>query len=415
VASAEPTTLDVYGEWLGIPPGPRPPDYYALLGVNRFESDLEQIEWAANERIRRIRPRCLKYPAAGTELLNEISRARICLLDATERERYDRRLAGEPEPGQCLELGTVIVDDETLKLVPESVARELVVLPLAVAEGVLTVAAREPDNYDFVEKLQFVSGRPVRSVAAPEAAIVAAIDRLYGCAAATAADDVVQDLVESDFAIDHGLMDSLEEEHANEPPRSVYARLLHVIVGDALAAGASAVSIVPDDTGIDISMRTGGELRRHSTPPRRMLDPLLLELRGASTPGHEPAATLAFQGIATRCTFEQTAHGPAASIALLFQQEHDRAAGPAVSGGGATRQRRYCPHCGRRLLPRQTSCSECFRSPPFSWTFPPCPSCHATLSPWAMVCLRCKADFSVGRHACQPDRVDWPERTPPIS
>lgn len=38
---------DFYSEWLKVPPGPRPPDYYALLGVNVFCCDLDVIEQAA--------------------------------------------------------------------------------------------------------------------------------------------------------------------------------------------------------------------------------------------------------------------------------------------------------------------------------------------------------------------------------
>ena len=35
--------LDVYKEWLGIPEGPRPPDYYSLLRLIQFEDDVNKI------------------------------------------------------------------------------------------------------------------------------------------------------------------------------------------------------------------------------------------------------------------------------------------------------------------------------------------------------------------------------------
>ena len=68
-----PTSADYYGEWLGMPPGPRPPDYYALLGVTRGEADAGAIKEAARQRMKAVRPRCLKFPEEGSRLLNEIA------------------------------------------------------------------------------------------------------------------------------------------------------------------------------------------------------------------------------------------------------------------------------------------------------------------------------------------------------
>jgi hypothetical protein len=85
--------FDIYTDWLGIPPGPRPPDYYTLLGLTPASAVPEAIEQAANERNLLVRPRCLKYPDEGSALLNEISAAKVCLLDSEARALYDQALA----------------------------------------------------------------------------------------------------------------------------------------------------------------------------------------------------------------------------------------------------------------------------------------------------------------------------------
>jgi len=94
-----PEQFDPYQEWLQIPDGPRPPDYYTLLGIDRGVADPGAIERAAQERNKAVRPRCLKYPEEGTALLNEISAAKLCLLDPETRAEYDAALgrAGTPE------------------------------------------------------------------------------------------------------------------------------------------------------------------------------------------------------------------------------------------------------------------------------------------------------------------------------
>src|SRR5690242_15128683 len=85
--------FDIYTEWLKIPAGVRPPDYYTLLGISPGEKDAAVIERAAMERMKVVRPRCLKFPEEGTDLLNEISAARICLVDRASRDEYERALA----------------------------------------------------------------------------------------------------------------------------------------------------------------------------------------------------------------------------------------------------------------------------------------------------------------------------------
>lgn len=97
--------FDPYYKWLGIPPRDQPPNHYRLLGIEVFESDRDVIDAAANRVMA-----YLKDLAAGDEaeysqsLLNEVSRARICLLNKEKKKSYDKELRadlkskGVPEP-----------------------------------------------------------------------------------------------------------------------------------------------------------------------------------------------------------------------------------------------------------------------------------------------------------------------------
>ncbi len=84
---------DPYKTWLGIPPGPQPPNYYRLLGLADFESRPEVIEAAAEQQTARL----LNLPAEarGPEvqtLLAEIAAARLCLLQPARKLAYDEAL-----------------------------------------------------------------------------------------------------------------------------------------------------------------------------------------------------------------------------------------------------------------------------------------------------------------------------------
>ena len=85
--------FDPYLEWLGITPAERPADYYALLGLKQFEGDREQIFQAADQRMELIRKyQTGKRAKQSQKLLNEISSARVCLLDERKRQSYDNML-----------------------------------------------------------------------------------------------------------------------------------------------------------------------------------------------------------------------------------------------------------------------------------------------------------------------------------
>ena len=88
--------FDPYHKWLGIPPKHQPPDHYRLLGIERFETDLDVISLAADQRMQYLRSlQSGERAKTSQQLLNEVAAARVCLLDAGAKAAYDRELAGQ--------------------------------------------------------------------------------------------------------------------------------------------------------------------------------------------------------------------------------------------------------------------------------------------------------------------------------
>ncbi len=90
------TEFDPYHKWLGIPKSEQPPNHYRLLGIALFESDVEVIDAAANQRMSYLQEVAVgPHMDLSQKLLNEISAARRCLLDPKKKAEYDARLREE--------------------------------------------------------------------------------------------------------------------------------------------------------------------------------------------------------------------------------------------------------------------------------------------------------------------------------
>jgi len=119
--------FDPYHKWLGIAPRDQPPNHYRLLGIDLFESDPDVITHAADQRMTHVRGfQVGEHGAIAEQILNEISAARLCLLDGKSKSHYDASICSVEAPGgmqapeqesfscdDCLELPEVS-DDDTL-------------------------------------------------------------------------------------------------------------------------------------------------------------------------------------------------------------------------------------------------------------------------------------------------------------
>lgn len=93
--------FDPYFKWMGIPPSEQPPNYYRLLGIPHYTFDEDVIENAADQRMNHLRSfQSGKNSDHSQRLLNEVAKAKVCLLNAEERSAYDKRLRQREAPLQ---------------------------------------------------------------------------------------------------------------------------------------------------------------------------------------------------------------------------------------------------------------------------------------------------------------------------
>ena len=95
--------FDPYESWLGIPPDRRPPTHYDLLGLAPYESDPATIEQAALRRMGKVRQYQIgPHSDLSQEILAELARARLILMDPDRRAEYDAKLQAPPRATRAL-------------------------------------------------------------------------------------------------------------------------------------------------------------------------------------------------------------------------------------------------------------------------------------------------------------------------
>src|SRR6516164_8252138 len=173
---------------------------------------------------------------------------------------------------QFVDLAELTIPPSVIELVPESVARENIVLPMAQENGALKIIMSDPTDFDTVQKLTFILNKDVQPVLAPREQIVEAINRHYGQTETESVDSMLQEF--TDTAIDFTETTGAAAAAADESDAPV-VKLVNLIIQEAVNLRASDIHIEPFADRIRVRYRIDGVLVERDSPPRRLLAPLL--------------------------------------------------------------------------------------------------------------------------------------------
>jgi type IV pilus assembly protein PilB len=177
---------------------------------------------------------------------------------------------------QFIDLTEVTIPAAVVELVPESVARENVVLPLSQDNGALKIIMSDPSDFDTVQKLQFILNKDIQPVLAPREQIIEAINRHYGQTETESVDSMLAEF--TDTAIDFTETESTSSNSFEESDAPV-VKLCNLIIQEAVSLRASDIHIEPFADRVRIRYRIDGMLVERDSPPRRLLAPMLSRLK----------------------------------------------------------------------------------------------------------------------------------------
>ena len=160
------------------------------------------------------------------------------------------------------------VDPEVLKLVPETVARRYVVIPLSKNGKLLTLAMTDLNDVVAIDTVRTISGCEIKAVQASEEDIMKAVERYYS--GSLDMETVLLDLVKVNGSlVQPEIGEDLSEVKlkANDPP---VVKFVNLLLLDAIERRASDIHIEPGKGKANIRIRIDGILQDITPPPKAM-------------------------------------------------------------------------------------------------------------------------------------------------
>jgi type IV pilus assembly protein PilB len=181
---------------------------------------------------------------------------------------------------EYIDLSEVQIPNSVIQIVPESVARENICLPLAEEEDRLKVIVSNPYDIDTIEKLQFILNKRVEIALAPREAISEAIGKYYSQTEGESADSIMQEFTDTqiDFTVTESATASAAAEMVDENSAPI-VKLVNLMITEAVQLRASDIHVEPSENAVRIRYRIDGVLVVRDSPPRRLLGAMVSRIK----------------------------------------------------------------------------------------------------------------------------------------
>ncbi|WP_337173825.1 GspE/PulE family protein [Paludisphaera sp.] len=182
-----------------------------------------------------------------------------------------------------VELREVEIPTSVIQKVPESLARENIVMPMSEGNGSIKVIMHDPMGFETIEKLRFVLNREIEVALAPRESIIEAINKYYGAAAGEteSVDSMLTEFTDTqmDYMDEEGAGGKTSRTNTLEEGDAPVIRLVHLIIEEAVRNRASDIHIEPFAERVRIRYRIDGVLMERDSAPRRLLGAMVSRLK----------------------------------------------------------------------------------------------------------------------------------------
>jgi len=171
------------------------------------------------------------------------------------------------------------IDKEVIDLIPEDIARENQLFPLAKTLNVLTVAMVDPLDIHAIDEIIRITQHEVELVICSEDDISQALSQYFGTS--TLVEEAIKSMGEEESleyveeAVEKIEIDKLRDIAENTP----VIRLVNNLLVQAIREGASDIHIEPEEDSLRIRFRMDGILHEMPSPPKQMQLPVVSRVK----------------------------------------------------------------------------------------------------------------------------------------
>jgi uncharacterized protein (TIGR02996 family) len=182
-----------------------------------------------------------------------------------------------------VDLTGVTIPQAIIELVPDSVARENIVLPLESKNGTMLMAVIDLHDQDTIQKLEFILNKRVAAVLVEREQLIDSINRHYGETETEPVDCCFGDWHESGIDLVSVENDACPETPATENITDLVARLVDLIIQDAISSGARAIRVDPLASCGRVYYHIGENWVERDSFPLGLMDALLSRIKSLAT------------------------------------------------------------------------------------------------------------------------------------
>ncbi len=168
-----------------------------------------------------------------------------------------------------VELGSLEIDPEVVKMVPQHLAHRHKVLAIEKTRKKLKLAIADPLNVVAFDDVRLVTGLELEPVVASEEDIMAAIGRHY--TGGIDLEEAMRQAVTEDLEIPEDKSEDLSVEKLRTlTEEAPVVRLVNLIIGQSIGDGSSDIHIEPHRRSVQVRYRIDGLLHDVMTPPKAL-------------------------------------------------------------------------------------------------------------------------------------------------
>ncbi|WP_424244084.1 type IV pilus assembly protein PilB [Elusimicrobium posterum] len=169
-------------------------------------------------------------------------------------------------------------------VIKEKFARENLVLPLFLEEGVLAIAMYEPSNIFLLENIKMLTGFEVQPFIASKSQILIAIDAFYG------GKDLIEEIVvggqqqtkeekEEDSDVEVVSVEGKLDLDSQKGSGSHYIKLVNAILKQAISERTSDIHLEMFDEMVSLRFRIDGSLYERTPPPKESVAAIISRIK----------------------------------------------------------------------------------------------------------------------------------------